>query len=284
MEFKCNQCNNIYKSYQSRWNHIKKHHTKVVVNSSTTPEKNVVNCSTTQNNQCKYCNKILCDRMYRWKHEQKCKNKVNETSNDMSKMIEEMKKQNEELKLMLQKALKIHPKTLQKINNQLNNTNNGVINYNIVQLGNENLDEVMSRKEKKAILNKNAYCINELIKKVHISNDDKYKKFKNIYITNLQNDIAYKYDETLKKFLAVDKNNLLERLIDCRMFDIEAFLNDFRDELDLSTVKVIERFIQKIDEDEEIKGIKMKEIKLLLYNGKDEIMEQIKKIDKDIEI
>jgi hypothetical protein len=142
----------------------------------------------------------------------------------------------------------------------------------------------MTPKEKKAILYKNGYCINELIKKVHISNDEKYKKFKNIYITNLQNDIAYKYDEISKKFLAVDKNNLLERLIDCRMFDIEAFLNDFRDELESSTVKVIERFIQKIDEDEVIKGNKMKEIKLLLYNGKDEIIEQIKKIENNIEI
>jgi hypothetical protein len=69
----------------------------------------------------------------------------------------------------------------------------------------------MSPKEKKSILNLNADCINELIKKIHISK--KYKKCKNVYITNLQNDIGYMYDEKKNKFVAVKK-----QLIDYRLF------------------------------------------------------------------
>ena len=74
----------------------------------------------------------------------------------------EIKKQMEEMKNMLQKALKIHPKTLQKINKQLNATNmvNGNINtYNIVQLGNENLNDILSQKQKLKILNRQAMSL-----------------------------------------------------------------------------------------------------------------------------
>jgi ABC-type Fe2+-enterobactin transport system substrate-binding protein len=55
----------------------------------------------------------------------------------------------EKLKEMLQKSLKIHPKTLTKINKQLNNNtqNNNTINNIYVQLGRENLSEILSSKE-----------------------------------------------------------------------------------------------------------------------------------------
>ena len=288
----CQYCNKEYASYASRSNHIKKYHNDHVHKMSTVGPQSVhivstkcpQNNSSQDNNICKYCDKVLCNRKSRWRHEKICSVSQN-TLDKIQEENEELKNQITELKNMFQKALKIHPKTLQKINNQLNNNNinNGTINNIIVQLGNENLDEIMTEKEKKAILYKNANCINELIKKVHISSDEKYKKFKNVYITNLQNNIAYKYDETRKKFMAVDKNDLLERLIDCRMFDIESFLSDFRDELEPNTIKVIERFIQKLDDDNlPLKKEKIKEIKLLLYNGRDEILDNIKYIDEKI--
>jgi len=37
-----------------------------------------------------------------------------------------------------------------------------------------------------------------------------YPQFKNILITNLQNNIAYKYDKTTKNFIAVDKTWLCQ--------------------------------------------------------------------------
>jgi hypothetical protein len=115
---------------------------------------------------CRFCEKKFNHKQSRYRHELKCKLENNKKENNLElvKMIEDMKKQNDELKDMLQKALKIHPKTLQKINNQLNNINNGVINnFNIIPLGKENLDDIMTNKEKKLILFQNANCINELI-------------------------------------------------------------------------------------------------------------------------
>jgi hypothetical protein len=70
---------------------------------------------------------------------------------------------------IINKKCKIHPKTLQKINKQLNIDNNGIINenngtinnnnitYNIIGLGHENLTDVFSKKEKLKIL-KHKYC------------------------------------------------------------------------------------------------------------------------------
>ena len=69
------------------------------------------------------------------------------------------------------------------INNNINNgnINNGIVNnnniINIIPLGNEKLNDILSDNEKISILNKKHNCINELIHKIHISSDEKYKKF-----------------------------------------------------------------------------------------------------------
>ena len=233
MEYKCNTCDKKYVSYKSLWNHNKKFHTiknvqNVAPNVVQCPENvsNVVHDVAVniqqENKICKKCNKTFCDRIYRWRHEKKCNQVKNQKSEIelMKKQIEdikqESKKEMESLKNQLQKALKIHPKTLQKINKQLNN--NGTINnntINIIQLGKEDLSKMLSTDEKMKILNRQAMGINDLVKLVHTSG--KYKKCMNVYITNLQNTIGYMYDEKQNTFIAVNKNELLNDLLDSRM-------------------------------------------------------------------
>ena len=279
-EYKCNHCNKLYSSYKSRWLHIKKFHPDTC-NSNVTKCNPVCNPKVIQNglpeNRCKYCNKLFKFRQGKWKHEKKCINKKEDPK--LYKLENEVK----ELKTLLQKAMKIHPKTLQKINNQLNNSsvvNGNVINtINIVPLGNENLSELLSDNEKLSILNKKYNSINELINKIHILPDDKYRQFKNAYITNLQNDIAYEYDLKSKQFVAVDKNDLLEKLIDKRMNDIETFAFDLdkKNNLPLDLSPIIEKFIEQMWTDEsELKQKKIKQVKLLLYNNKDMIRNELK--------
>ena len=280
-EYKCNHCNKLYSSYKSRWLHIKKFHIPHVSQSLPKLVKSVsqslpklVEIDTIKNNyKCKNCVKIYKHKSSRSKHEKNCKE------------IIDYKKENEKLKNEIEKilqSLKIHPKTLQKINNQLNNNiNNGTINniINIVPLGKENLSEILSDKEKLLILNKKYNSINELINKIHVLPNKKYSQFKNAYITNLQNDIAYEYDVITKQFIAVDKSTLLEKLIDTRMSDIETFALqlDENNNLPPELSPIIEKFIDQMwTDNSELKQKKIKQVKLLLYNNKDVIRNELK--------
>ena len=303
MEYKCNICKTQYSSYKSRWLHNYKYHKHVVTKDVTNVTKDVTQLSIFN---CKNCNEKFSNRQTKWRHEKSCNLKINiENVNNIEvikkenevikKENEEIKKEMLELKKMLQKALKIHPKTLQKINKQLNNNNinNGTVNnnINIVQLGQENLDEILTEKEKLGILNNKCHSLRDLVKLVHIS--PKYKQFKNIYITNLQNTIAYKYDTKTNNFLAVNKSNLLDDLIDNRISDIDYFHSELEEKVDEQTSEIIKRFIKRMnDGDDKMKEIKKEEIKLLIYNHSKDIRKEIdsqmdeariKEIDKLLE-
>ena len=278
MNLTCEHCNKIYASMSSRCNHIKKFHSEKVNLSK--PIKN----SGQLKINCKYCNKEFNKKQSKSRHELKyCKEKIKQAeqkseSNQFVKkdelkdfIIEEAKN----LVDKLMKSLKIHPKTLNKINNQLNNINNGTINntnntINIVQLGRENLSDILSNKEKINILNRQAMSINDLVELVHTS--DKYIQFKNVYITNLQSNIGYKYEEKSNKFIATNKNELLNEILDSRIYDIQNFYSDVQHKMDPKRAERIKTFIDKINEEPEMKHLKKEEIRLILYNNKETIM------------
>ena len=293
MEFNCKICNKNYASYKSIWNHNKKfhkvedNHTDYQSNHQNNPESNQKSSFHLDVLKCKNCGKKFTYKQNRWRHEKNC-NETIENKDDKSKdeTILEMKKEMDEykaemgkLKDMLQKALKIHPKTLQKINNQLNNTNNGTINNNtvIIQLGKEDLTKMLTTNEKMSILNRQAMGINDLVKLVHTSG--KYKKCMNVYITNLQNTIGYMYDEKQNNFIAVNKNELLNDLVDSRMYDIEKFYDKLQLKLEPEKATRIKKFIDKMKNEEDcLKDLKKEEIKLILYNNRESISTILPKI------
>lgn len=293
----CQYCNKEYASYSSRSNHIKKFHSdiisQIILNDKPYNKSNYKSKISHTNKEiiddlypCNYCNNSYKHFQSRWKHEQKCKmeNQKKDQLDNKDDIIEQLKKQiieitnkqqeeMENFKKDILKSIKIHPKKLQKINNQLNNNhiNNGTVNnINIVQLGNENLEDILSSKEKLKILNKKGNSLKELVELVHIS--DKYTQFKNVYITNLQNTIGYKFDSKNNQFIAVNKSDLLDDIIDCRMCDIQTFYNELGTNFDEETKKIIQRFLDRMnDDDDKLKGLKKEEIKLLLYNSREKI-------------
>ena len=272
IEYKCKKCTKSYSTYKSLWRHDALKHknntTQNHPNGCETPTENRPNDVNIPINKCTICNVNFTrkDSVTRHLKKNNCVKKV-EDIEEIKKEMLEYKKEMERLKDMLQQALKVHPKTLTKINKQLNNTNNGIINNNIiVQLGRENLSDILSSKEKRGILNRQVMGINDLVELVHISG--KYKKFMNVYVTNLQNTIAYRYDEKMNNFIAVNKNELLNDLIDARMYDIEKFFEEIGPTLDSKKSEKIKRFIERMNnEEDELKGIKKEEIKLVLYNN-----------------
>jgi len=277
IEYKCKICNKFYKNYKSLWKHNYIYHKVTSVSNVTENQKNVTNIVTKCNNFiCKKCNEKFNSRQTRWRHEKLCmkEKEINIINKDKvlyekDKEILEMKKEIEKLKDMFQKQLKIHHKTLQKINNQLNNSGT-INNITIVQLGKENLSELLTKQEKLGILNRQAMGINDIVELAHTSG--KYKKCMNVYITNLQNTIGYMYDEKQNNFIAVNKNELLNDLLDSRMYDIEKFYEEFQEKIDSNKAEKIKKFIDRMNDDEDcLKGLKKEEIKLILYNNKEAI-------------
>ena len=113
-------------------------------------------------------------------------------------------------------------------------------------------------------------CLEEIIKIAHCSN---YKQFKNIIITNLKDNIAYKYDNRLKYFISIDKNEL----IDNRVCDIGEIYNELieNNKLDSTTSKLIKEFIEKINSEPEYKSQQNNNLRILLYNNREHIINDI---------
>ena len=253
---------------------------------------------------CKYCSKVFKYKQGKWRHEQKCKNiKNNQNSKDeiinvLKQTIDEQKKLFEkqiiEMKNQLietmNKNCKVHPKTLQKINKQLNgdhntinennNINKGTINntYNIIALGHENLTDVFSKKEKLNILKYRFNSLPQLVEYAHFN--DKYPQFKNILITNTQNKLAYRYDIKKKQFVAVNKDDLLEDIVDARMCDINSFYEELEEELDTKTKEILDKVKDKIDSDPAYKELKKQDIKLIIYNNRKKVIKEAPNVDE----
>jgi hypothetical protein len=288
-EFKCDICKKNYSSYKSRWLHIKKYHpVKLQQNPPDVPSKPAKICendSSIQNStaeiKCSYCDKSFTRKDSLKKHIDLNRCKVENKNPDE---IKELKKEIQELKELIQKSMKIHPKTLQKINSQLGNIVNGDVNNYVVQLGYEDFNNVLSEKEKIGLLNKHSNAVVEMVKMVHVNPNEKYKQYKSMYITNLQNNVAYKYNDECKKFIAVSKSDLLDSIIDNRLADIESFHEDYKDKITPFTSKHIQKFIERMSNEKDYKDLKKEELKFAIYNGREEIINQIKENNPDLNI
>ena len=135
MKFTCKICNKKYASYKSRWNHINKFHTlheQNVEKNVENVENNVENVEIIKINRsltCEFCNKLFNLRSTKSHHKKTCKminnnntiikiDQLEEKNKELENTINEMKKQ---FSLIIKEKGKMHHKTLQKINNQLNN-------------------------------------------------------------------------------------------------------------------------------------------------------------------
>ena len=285
----CKICDRYYKSPQSYSNHKRKFHPeshqKTPNSHQKTPKQLSINEEVCDIIKCNFCNKIFSrkDSLNRHLKLNRCKSKniFTEQKVQYEKELAKIKNMYESelisikkelLKVMNEKCKK-HPKTLHKINKQLNTTNNQTNNncivnnntINIIPLGKEKLTETLSTSEQKMILNKKYQSLNYLIEYVHFN--DKYPQFQNIIITNLKDNIAYKYDEKLNKFAATTKDDLLEIILENRIIDIEDFYNFNLDKLNENTKKVLNNFINKIKNSDEYFDKKKNDIKLILYNN-----------------
>ena len=170
----------------------------------------------------------------------------------------------------------------------IQNNNQQIINNNfqLVSFGKEEIIETLSNYEKKMIMNAKYSSLDKLIEIVHCG---KYNQFKNIIITNMKDNYMYKYDDKLGHFILSTKADILNSLIGYRLGDLEIIYNDLleKNKLDNKTKDIIEKFINKINNDESkytdydgkehenYKQYKINEIKILLFNNQDKITNDI---------
>jgi hypothetical protein len=182
--------------------------------------------------------------------------------------MHEMKKSLDELKKimldMMNKNCKMHPKTLQKMINS-NNTINMTINNNIqyVELGDEELSKVFSKKEKMNILKLGGGALDKIITHTHLN--DAYPQFQTIIITNVKGNQAYIYNKNLKKFIVMDKTKILESLIEYRFDDLQFFYDECKDKMEPEQRDNLEKlFLLKFDDKYYVN--KSKEFNVIIYN------------------
>ena len=113
----------------------------------------------------------------------------------------------------------------------------------------------------------------QLVEYAHFN--DKYPQFKNILITNTQNKLAYRYDIKKKQFIAVNKDDLLEDIIDSRMCDINSFYEELEEVLDTKTKEILDKVKDKIDNDPVYKELRKQDIKLIIYNNRKKVTKEV---------
>ena len=296
--YKCDICDKYYKSRNSLGNHNRNFHPVKCRKSSQKTRKSSFN---TQNNsfvtqktskntdnsrlKCRYCSKIYSRSDNLKRHMKNCKEKKNienenlllkkeneELKNKYKEYGEEIKNLKEQLLSIMNKQCKMHHQTFNKIQNQLTN-NYSNCTFNIVQLGQEDLVNTLSDKEQLKVLNKKYNSLNFLIDYIHCN--EKFPEFNNVIITNLQNNIAYIYDHDKNRFIAKKKDDLIDDIIYYRMSDLEEFYDIHLDNLDGKTKEVINDVISKMEDNDKFINKKKEEIKLILYNNKNDTIDGI---------
>jgi len=297
--FKCSLCDKYYSCNSSLSNHnrkkhgIRKHHIE-------------------KKYDCRYCNKEYVFPQSRWKHEKNCKKKeekeMEKIKEENERLLKEKMEKNEEI-IKLQKKLlnskRIDNKTFKAVNkilmdrsyqnSQNNNVNsNNIINntYQICSVGNEDLVNVLTYQQKKQIMNSRLCSLEKIVEITHCGDIHRYK---NIIITNLKDNYAYKYEDKKGYFVSTPKNVLLDDVVTHRITDIEAIYDelDSANKIDAKTKKIIQDFLDKIGNQEtpyydnetkyeNYRSYKINSVKILLYNNQDKITKDIALLITDV--
>ena len=317
-EYHCCICIKNYSSKSSLCNHTKKFHSKNVINkkvkkyqpkSADTSAKNqpsISQISAFTFYACRFCKKEYKHIQSRWKHEVKCKeeNEIHKIKEENEILRRERDQKNQEI-IKLQKKLlsskRLDNKTFKAVNkilmdrsnsNNITNSNNVINNnYPILSLGNEELTNVLTMDQKKQIMNSR---LGSLEKIVEITHCGELNQFKNIIITNLKDNYAYRYDDKVGYFVTVPKTDLLEDVIMNRVMDIETIYDELQsaNKINEKTKKLIQDFLDKMANNDEpffdnetkyenFKSYKTNNIKILLYNNQDRITKDIALLIKD---
>ena len=238
---------------------------------------------------CNYCNTEYSCYKNVFKHEKKCKeNPINKkeiilSNTNIQKEILDLlnldnvdKRTINKINSLLKKMHNNDSINNINSNNSVNNShnNNGTINntINIIQLGKENLSDILDKKEKLHVLNKKNNAVLELIELAHFNT--KYPQLHSIILTNKNTNTLYLYNEEKKIFKLTNKNEAIDQLIECKICDIEEFYEEHKNVLTENVKRIIETIIDDRYENDD-KPVVNKQIRdninNLLYNNRNTV-------------
>jgi hypothetical protein len=244
--FSCKICNKFYSSKSSLCNHNKKFHNVTVVISShnVIPHSpngshkiNTINNEVNNKNICIYCKKKFQNRSNRWRHEKTCKNKEQIITIDKNQ-FDNLQNKIKELEN------KIGNGSITNNNNGTINNNSGTINNVYVKFPRVSYEKILSKNEILKILNHKWLSIEESIKTIHFN--DKFPEYNNIYVTNLRDNIGYTFNG--KQFVATDKNEMVNDLIDSHIFEISVAIDKYKPKLNERVLDALKKFIKRIED------------------------------------
>ncbi len=239
MEHKCNECNKIYASYQSLWNHNKKKH----------------NIEEERHYQCKFCKKMLSCRQSKWRHEKSCK--TNSETSQLKNKIEQIEKQME--------IIKAEPKII--TNNTTNNTTNN-IQY-IINPPTASTTNHLTFEQQTDILDKG---LNSLVYLIEMINFNKSVPENHSYcVTAINDKHASVIDEKTNKIIKTDKLDLFDKVLGANLDNLEKISNNPQ----ISTAKraeykgKINYLRNKIFQNNKFLKRYQNDINIISYNNKD---------------
>ncbi len=289
MEYRCDKCDKKYSSYQSLWIHNKKFHNNDVVLGG----DNVVPCGdnvvqqnkTNQLLQCIYCKRYFNDRSNKWKHEQKCKEKITiqEKNNKLETENKKLKNELQTIKTNIQTTNNnnnIQNTTNNTNTNSHNNINNGTINNNYVvinKFGTEKIADVPIN-DIRSIINSDINSVITCTKKVNFNR--KLPQYHSFCATTLEGDHFTKINHKTQKPEKINKKDFINEVLNSSI----KFLNDisvmiefdeeFRNKISLEEQEKIKNIIKYQDRFHEVKNKKafFQSINDISYNCKDLIL------------
>jgi len=306
-QFNCGLCNKYYSNKFSLSNHKRIYHSELRDYNRVKNSDNLY--------QCRKCDKKYNNYKSRWSHEKICKPKT-----DTDIRIEHLSEQLDlhktivslQNKLLIKKTSEI--RTFKSVNKELmgrskeymlnksnnsnslntinshNNITNNITNniQQICNIGNEDIMNILTSEQKIQIMNSRMQALEKLIEITHCGENP---QFKNVVITSLKDDFAYKYDSNKGYFITVKKDALLDDIIHYRTFNIEEIYEELKDgnKINSKTKETIQRFLDKCESDEpfedphgikypNFKTYKKDSIKILLYNNQEKITRDISQL------
>ncbi len=285
--YTCNICNKNYKSYKTLWKHNKDFHTQKNDLLHTKNTQNIHSLSTSERPKktlrtiCNYCKLEYASYNSVMRHEKKCKEKNNDiidiSNNTISEQITKILQKDNVNKMTINKINKLLSQlninnTTNNINNTTTNNNNGIINnntFNIIQLGEEDLTDFLTKKEIIGILNKKKNALLELLKVGHFN--PKYPQLHSIILTDRNKNNMYVYSKKRKEFIIKNKDEVINDLIDYKVHDIEQFYGLYQDILEDHVKTQIEIIIEdRYENDNKPKENKQirEDVHNLMYNNR----------------